>query len=153
MTGTSMTAVEGILCGGSSHAVFGGAGDCGAARSGTPPPGGREAASTRPGVRSAADARPHQGRRVAALEPSGVSPRCEVVWTARAAGVIAGSDRYLDGTGAMEWRLAGMVALAHGTDVTRSAAGWASCTPTPKAGCGRWPSTGRANSSGTRLSS
>jgi hypothetical protein len=47
------------------------------------------------------------------------------VWTARAAGVIAGSDRYLDGVGGMTWKLAGLVTVAHaeGQDVSRSAAG------------------------------
>jgi hypothetical protein len=44
---------------------------------------------------------------------------------ARAAGVIAGSDRYLDGAGGMDWRLLGLLTVAHaeGPDVARSAAG------------------------------
>ena len=54
-----------------------------------------------------------------------LSPGSGFVWTARAAGVIAGSDRYLDGEGAMRWRLAGLVTVAagEGPDVSRSAAG------------------------------
>jgi len=54
-----------------------------------------------------------------------LSPGRGFVWTARAAGVIAGSDRYLDGAGAMRWRLAGLVTVAagEGPDVSRSAAG------------------------------
>ena len=54
-----------------------------------------------------------------------LSPGRGFVWTARAAGVIAGSDRYLDGAGAMRWRLAGLVTVAagEGPDVSGSAAG------------------------------
>ena len=54
-----------------------------------------------------------------------LSPGRGFVWTARAAGIIAGSDRYLDGAGAMRWRLAGLVTVAagEGPDVSRSAAG------------------------------
>jgi len=54
-----------------------------------------------------------------------LSPGHGFVWTARAAGIIAGSDRYLDGAGAMRWRLAGLVTVAagEGPDVSRSAAG------------------------------
>ena len=54
-----------------------------------------------------------------------LSPGHGFVWTARAAGVIAGTDRYLDGAGAMRWRLAGLVPVAtgEGPDVSRSAAG------------------------------
>jgi hypothetical protein len=53
------------------------------------------------------------------------SPHHGFVWAARAAGVITGSDRYVDGAGGMDWRLAGLVTLAHGEgpDVSRSAAG------------------------------
>ena len=32
-----------------------------------------------------------------------LNPHNGFVWTARAAGIIAGSDRYLDGAGAMDW--------------------------------------------------
>jgi hypothetical protein len=54
-----------------------------------------------------------------------LNPGRGFIWTARAAGVIAGSDRYLDGAGAMRWRLAGLVTVAagDGPDVSRSAAG------------------------------
>jgi hypothetical protein len=54
-----------------------------------------------------------------------LNPHHGLVWTARAAGVIAGSDRYVDGTGGMDWKLAGLltVARAQGPDVARSAAG------------------------------
>jgi hypothetical protein len=54
-----------------------------------------------------------------------LNPHRGFVWAARAAGVIAGSDRYLDGVGGMEWKLAGLVtvARAQGPDVARSAAG------------------------------
>jgi hypothetical protein len=47
------------------------------------------------------------------------------VWKARTAGLITGSDRYLDGAGAMDWKLAGLVTVAHadGPDTSRSAAG------------------------------
>jgi hypothetical protein len=42
-----------------------------------------------------------------------------------AAGVITGSDRYLDGAGAQDWKLAGVVTVAYGDgpDVSGSAAG------------------------------
>jgi hypothetical protein len=54
-----------------------------------------------------------------------LSPHQGFVWTARVAGVIAGSDHYLDGAGGMDWKLAGLVTVAHadGPDVSRSAAG------------------------------
>ncbi|MEP7161306.1 MAG: DUF6544 family protein [Dermatophilaceae bacterium] len=52
-------------------------------------------------------------------------PHDGFIWAARVAGVIAGSDRYLDGIGGMQWKLAGLVnvAKADGPDVSRSAAG------------------------------
>jgi hypothetical protein len=52
-------------------------------------------------------------------------PHDGLVWAARAAGVIAGSDRYADGAGGMDWKLLGLVPLVHaeGVDVTRSTAG------------------------------
>ena len=54
-----------------------------------------------------------------------ISPHSGFVWSARAAGVISGSDRYVDGAGVADWRLAGLVPVMHaeGPDVTRSAAG------------------------------
>jgi hypothetical protein len=47
------------------------------------------------------------------------------VWKARVAGVVAGSDHYLDGVGGMDWRLLGVRSLVHeqGPDVSRSSAG------------------------------
>lgn len=47
------------------------------------------------------------------------------IWTARIAGVITGSDRYVDGEGAMAWKLAHLVSIASesGVDVSASAAG------------------------------
>jgi hypothetical protein len=54
-----------------------------------------------------------------------LNPHHGLVWTARAAGIIAGSDRYLDGTGGLDWKLLGLLTVAHaqGPDVARSAAG------------------------------
>jgi len=54
-----------------------------------------------------------------------LNPHQGFVWSARAAGVIVGSDRYVDGAGVMDWKLAGLVTVAHadGADVSRSAAG------------------------------
>lgn len=54
-----------------------------------------------------------------------LAPHQGFVWVARAAGVIAGADRYADGVGAVDWRLAGLVSVAHGegAEVSRSAAG------------------------------
>ena len=52
------------------------------------------------------------------------SPHHGFAWSA-CAGVIVGSDRYAGGLGAMNWRMLGVVPVmrAHGTDVSRSAAG------------------------------
>jgi len=54
-----------------------------------------------------------------------LSPHHGFVWTARAAGLVAGGDRYADGAGAMQWKLAGLVTVAAGAgpDVSGSAAG------------------------------
>jgi hypothetical protein len=54
-----------------------------------------------------------------------LNPHHGFVWTARVAGVIAGSDRYLDGDGGLDWKLLGLLTVAHadGPDVSRSAAG------------------------------
>jgi hypothetical protein len=51
-------------------------------------------------------------------------PRLGTVWEARVAGVISGSDRYVAGTGGMDWKLLSLLRLVHaqGDDVTRSAA-------------------------------
>jgi hypothetical protein len=63
---------------------------------------------------------------VAAVQgPRAAHPAAGFVWSARAAGVISGSDRYVDGEGRASWRLAGLVPVmrAAGADVSRSAAG------------------------------
>ena len=51
-------------------------------------------------------------------------PSLGTVWVARVAGVITGSDRYVAGTGGMNWKLFGIVPVMHaeGPDVSRSAA-------------------------------
>ena len=53
-----------------------------------------------------------------------LSPLRGSIWTARAAGVIAGSDYYAQGQGEMDWKVAGVfrVMKAEGPDVSRSAA-------------------------------
>jgi hypothetical protein len=54
-----------------------------------------------------------------------LTPHLGFVWAARTAGVITGTDRLVEGRGAMDWRLAGVIPVvrAQGPDVTRSAAG------------------------------
>jgi hypothetical protein len=54
-----------------------------------------------------------------------LSPHRGFVWAARAAGVITGSDRFIDGVGGMDWKLLGLVTVMHaeGQHVSRSAAG------------------------------
>jgi Family of unknown function (DUF6544) len=54
-----------------------------------------------------------------------LDPHRGFVWAARTAGVITGSDCYVDGQGAQEWKLAGLVTVlrAEGPDISRSAAG------------------------------
>jgi hypothetical protein len=54
-----------------------------------------------------------------------LSPHLGFVWAARAGGVIVGSDSYFDGKGLMDWKVAGLITVAHakGADVSRSAAG------------------------------
>lgn len=53
------------------------------------------------------------------------SPHHGFLWAARAGAVIVGSDRYIGGEGGMDWRILGLLRVAHaeGPDVTRSAAG------------------------------
>src|SRR5919197_4029483 len=53
------------------------------------------------------------------------APHHGFLWTARAGGVIIGSDRYVEGRGGMDWRILGLFRVAHaeGPDVSRSAAG------------------------------
>ncbi|WP_181578497.1 DUF6544 family protein [Arthrobacter sp. AQ5-05] len=54
-----------------------------------------------------------------------LDPHKGFIWSARVAGIIVGSDHYLDGAGGMDWRLAGVFSIAHaaGPDASRSAAG------------------------------
>ncbi|WP_350269091.1 DUF6544 family protein [Brevibacterium sp. CBA3109] len=54
-----------------------------------------------------------------------LNPHRGFIWAARVAGVVVGSDQYLDGIGGMDWKLFGLftVASAAGQDVSRSAAG------------------------------
>lgn len=53
-----------------------------------------------------------------------LAPRLGTVWEATVAGLIRGSDRYVDGEGGMSWRLFGLVPFvrAEGPEVWRSAA-------------------------------
>jgi hypothetical protein len=79
-----------------------------------------------------------------------LNPHHGFVWAARAAVVIAGSDRYVDGVGGMDWRLLGLVGVAHGEgpDYARSAAGraaaegmWVPTALLPRFGV-RWSAAG-----------
>jgi hypothetical protein len=79
-----------------------------------------------------------------------LSPHHGFVWAARAAGVIAGADRFVDGVGGMEWKLAGLVNVmrADGPDHSRSAAGraaaeamWVPTALLPRFGV-RWSASG-----------
>jgi len=53
-----------------------------------------------------------------------LTPHRGFVWAARAGGIISGFDRYVDGNGAMDWRILGLLPVmrATGPDVSRSAA-------------------------------
>ena len=53
------------------------------------------------------------------------NPHVGFIWSARAAGIISGYDRYRSGIGDMHWKLLGRFDLARGAgaDVSRSAAG------------------------------
>jgi len=75
-------------------------------------------------------------------------PHDGFIWAARVAGVVVGYDQYLDGTGGMDWRLGGLLSVAHeeGPDVSRSAAGrggaeaiWLPTAMLPRCGV-RWTS-------------
>ncbi len=74
-----------------------------------------------------------------------LDPHRGFVWRARVAGVVSGSDRYVNGAGAMAWRLAGLVPFLRlsGPDVSRSAAGRAG-------GEGQWLPTALLPSCGVR---
>jgi hypothetical protein len=80
-----------------------------------------------------------------------LDPHHGFVWAARAAGLITGTDRYLDGAGVLDWKLAGLVTVAHGEgpDVSRSAAGragaegiWLPTALLPRSGV-RWSAPAR----------
>jgi hypothetical protein len=87
-----------------------------------------------------------------------LSPHDGFVWAARAAGLINGSDRYVDGAGRSEWALLRRTLVrADGPDITRSAAGragaeaiWLPTALLPRYGV-RWtaPEPGSAISSFT----
>ena len=51
-----------------------------------------------------------------------LTPHVGFVWAGRVAGVIAGSDSLVDGVGTLDWKLLGLVHVAHadGPDITRS---------------------------------
>lgn len=53
-----------------------------------------------------------------------LTPHVGFVWSARAAGIVSGSDRFVDGRGEMDWKLAGLIQVmqADGPDISRSAA-------------------------------
>ncbi|HYH30854.1 MAG TPA: DUF6544 family protein [Pseudonocardia sp.] len=79
-----------------------------------------------------------------------LSPHRGFVWSARAAGLISGWDRYIDGAGAMQWKLGGVITVARGDgpDVSRSAAAraaaeaiWVPTALLPRCGV-RWTSDG-----------
>lgn len=78
-----------------------------------------------------------------------LDPHEGFIWTARVAGIVVGSDHYLEGVGGMDWKLAGLftVASAAGPDVSRSAAGrggaeavWVPTALLPRFGA-RWSAT------------
>lgn len=79
-----------------------------------------------------------------------LDPHRGFVWTARAAGLITGSDHYYEGEGAMAFSLLGLVPVVHATgpDVARSAAGragaegcWVPTALLPRFGV-RWEQVG-----------
>jgi hypothetical protein len=53
-----------------------------------------------------------------------LTPHRGFLWQARVAGVISGYDHYADGHGGMDWKLGGLLRVAHaeGPDVARAAA-------------------------------
>lgn len=54
-----------------------------------------------------------------------LTPHRGFIWTARVAALIAGSDSLIEGEGKLDWKLLGLVHVAHaeGPDISRSAAG------------------------------
>jgi hypothetical protein len=65
------------------------------------------------------------GRSVPFRAEEVLAPHRGFVWRARAAGVISGYDAYIDGRGAMQWKLLGLATVmrAEDGDVAKSAAG------------------------------
>ncbi len=53
-----------------------------------------------------------------------LTPTRGFIWRARAAGIITGSDRYVDGQGSMRWKVLGLIPVmrADGADISRSGA-------------------------------
>lgn len=54
-----------------------------------------------------------------------LAPHRGFVWAARVAGIISGSDQYIDGSGWMQWKVLGLVPIvrAEGPDISRSSVG------------------------------
>lgn len=78
-----------------------------------------------------------------------LAPHHGLVWAARVGGGLAGSDRYADGQGSMDWRILGLVRVVHaeGPDTSRSTAGrvgaeavWVPTTLLPRFGV-TWSAT------------
>lgn len=78
-----------------------------------------------------------------------LNPHVGFIWAARVGWVITGFDRYLNGIGAMTWKLGGLLSVAHaeGADTSRSAAGrggaeaiWFPTAMLPRHGV-RWTTT------------
>ena len=77
-------------------------------------------------MRSAQHAGQHQlGRWLPFRARQVLAPHEGFIWATRVAAVISGSDQYLRGTGGMDWKLGGLLTVAHeeGPDVSRSSAG------------------------------
>jgi hypothetical protein len=88
-------------------------------------------ASISPGITAATAATLHMrghikvGRWLPFRAEEVLAPHRGFVWRARAAAVISGYDAYIDGRGAMQWKLLGLATVmrTEGSDVAKSAAG------------------------------
>jgi hypothetical protein len=152
MSAPALSELEGRLLRAAEPGTFGGA-----ELDGLPEPVQRHlAAAIAPGTPLAVGARLRMrgrikvGRWLPFRAREVLGPQHGFVWAARAAGVIAGSDRYLDGAGGMDWKLAGLVTVVHadGPDHARSAAGraageaiWVPTALLPRFGV-RWSADG-----------
>jgi len=152
MSAPALSELEGRLLRAAEPGTFGGA-----ELDGLPEPVQRHlAAAIAPGTPLAVGARLRMrgrlkvGRWLPFRAREVLGPHHGFVWAARAAGVIAGSDRYLDGAGGMDWKLAGLVTVVHadGPDHARSAAGraageaiWVPTALLPRFGV-RWSANG-----------